>query len=235
MGLFNIYFDPLGEINFKQTLINSVLLVIFTRNLWRAFKLVYHSSTSISSWCCFLQALMGVINSSICILSIFPHGPTCRHSVWSAAFGMGFSSTCPSTIVVAWLFTTVENTVDEACIVNIPNYYPWLRLSTDLSSNLVLSVLFLRVVIKLYFKMGSKCWERLKSDGFLYTFGVIISNILCAIFTVMQFGGRLSEMMFLCDWLITSVLLIYQHEGMRKAFSNHSNKTTFKSFPYKVK
>ncbi|KAI9594716.1 hypothetical protein BDF19DRAFT_93678 [Syncephalis fuscata] len=248
--------------NFIQTVFNTVFMTIFFRNSWRAFKLIRHRTKSVANWCCFLQAVMGIIMALNAISSIFPGGSRCRINVWVSSFGMAVSSACVSVCLltkayavqkksrliliigilliipqlgilwIAWVMTSAQNSVQAACTAHFPSFAPWYRFVLDIAINILFSIIFLRVVIRQYKALGSKCWKKLKRDGLFYLIGVVFSNMICAIITASSIFGPIGEMMFLLDWMLTSVLLIRQHEGIREAFQP-SNTLNLPGYKYK--
>ncbi|KAI9591502.1 hypothetical protein BDF19DRAFT_454854 [Syncephalis fuscata] len=239
--------------NAIQLFMNATMFAVFLRNFWRAFKLVYQKPASIAGWCCLVQAAMGVATQIVNLSTVFPGGATCRTCNWVYSSGITVSSVCvsiclllraytitshnrkllfvgivlmlplPGTIWIFWVESFSLNSADNACTSIFPWYLPWFRLGLDLSINSIFSTVFLRVVIQQYQALGNKCWHKLQSDGILYLLCVILSNVLCAFIVAFKVIGGLSEMMFIYDWLITSCLLIRQHERMRLAFSTYES------------
>ncbi|KAI9593488.1 hypothetical protein BDF19DRAFT_424392 [Syncephalis fuscata] len=243
---------------FAQVVVNVILIAVFTQNTWQAAKLVYLKHTSVASWCCILQALLGLATAVVNITTAFPEGLSCRITIWMASVGIVISNICVNTCLllkayviadrnrfllaigsfitllnpgIVWIVfvdSPVQNTVDSACSVDFPPYFPWFRFVLDISSNSIFSAVFLHVVIKQYRQQGKKCWQKLKSDGLIYLFGVVFSNIFCALLVASQLAGKLGNMFILIDWMLTSFLLIRQHEGMRRAFSEHDGASHYK-------
>ncbi|KAI9592987.1 hypothetical protein BDF19DRAFT_450051 [Syncephalis fuscata] len=225
-----------------QGFINTIFLVVFVRNTWHASKLIYYKHTSSASWCCFLQAFMGLIVEGINVLAILPGAVPCRLTIWMSSLGMVVSSICVSICLLIRAYIIADrsrvllvpstNTVEFACIVTFPSYFPWYRFVLDITINCIFSIIFLRVIIAQYRKVGSDCWKKLKVDGVVYLFGVVLSNIFCAIVTAFKLAGDLSEMTFLFDWVLTSSLLIHQHASMRRAFDSYGPDTQQKHVHY---
>ncbi|KAI8056556.1 hypothetical protein BDF22DRAFT_666868 [Syncephalis plumigaleata] len=241
-----------------QVFMNATMFAVFLRNTWRAILLVKHKPASTASWCCLIQAGMGVATQIVNLSTVFPNGATCRTCNWVYSTGITVSSICvsiclllrayvitnrsrllllvgillmlplPGTIWIFWVASLSQNSPDYACTSIFPWYLPWFRLGLDMSINSVFSIIFLRVIIQQYKKMGNGCWKKLQSDGIIYLCCVVLSNILCALIVAFKIIGGLSEMMFIYDWLITSSLLIRQHEGMRKAFSTYEGFGSYK-------
>ncbi|KAI9598684.1 hypothetical protein BDF19DRAFT_410755 [Syncephalis fuscata] len=230
---------------FLQACMTTVVFVVFIRNLWHASILVYKKPTSVGSWCCFLPALVGTISGAMDMTLIMPNGLSCRVCNMTYSFGVTLSKPCIAgggyCFNIAGTCHTLDvlaqsrsvNTAENSCAYEFPSYLPWYRLALDVSINTVFSTIFLNVVIKQYNNMGNKCWKKLHSDGLFYLLCVVLSNISCAFIIAFKLFGGLSEIMFFFDWVITSMLLIHQHEGMREAFysynySSDSNKLHYR-------
>ncbi|RKP24333.1 hypothetical protein SYNPS1DRAFT_23576 [Syncephalis pseudoplumigaleata] len=231
--------------NFTQGAMNVILICIFLRNTYCALKMLYYRPRGIANWCCFLQAAAGVALGYVSLSALLTSFSTCRHIGWVAAFGLVVSSICVNicllikayavqrrsklllllgillimpngvTIWVAWFESPVFNTIDHACIMIFPEFYPIFKASLDIFINVLFSTIFLRVVIGQYRTFGSQCWKRLSSDGMLYLMIVCLSNLLTGIFTTITLLGPMREMVFIVDWVVTSCLLVYQHQQLQ--------------------
>ncbi|KAI8055036.1 hypothetical protein BDF22DRAFT_675001 [Syncephalis plumigaleata] len=251
--------------HYIQALMSVFILITFVRNIYYATILVYYKPDSVASWCCFLQALTGVISNAFNVATGLPGGPSCRVCNWIYAVGITISSICisvclllrayvitsksklllvvgillmlplPATVWILWAKGESMITADAGCITVFPSYLPWFRLILDVSINTLFSVIFLQVVIQQYRNIGSRCWKRLQSDGILYLLCVAGSNISCAIIVAFELLGGFSEMMFLVDWAVTSMLLIHQHTGMRKAFLEYEDSSQYQNIRNAVK
>ncbi|KAI9594678.1 hypothetical protein BDF19DRAFT_444510 [Syncephalis fuscata] len=221
--------------NFIQLLLTTTIFWTFLRNVWHAGRLVWSSHTSVASWCCFLQALMGIYRvwltnwiyafglmvSSICVsicLLLRAYVITSHNRVL-LILGVAFTLPLPGILWIFWTRSVSTITPNEACITIYPPYLPWIRFMIDMPINSIFSIVFLRVVINQYRAMGNECWQKVKSDGIIYLFGVILSNTICAVVTAFELAGNWSEIFFYLDWITTSTLLTHQHEGMREAFN----------------
>jgi hypothetical protein len=92
-----------------QGFINTVFTIIFLRNTWHALELVYFKHKSAASWCCFLQALMGLIVESINALAILPGAVSCRLTIWMTSFDMTVSSICVSICLLLQAYIIMNN------------------------------------------------------------------------------------------------------------------------------
>jgi hypothetical protein len=102
-------------------------------------------------------------------------------------------------IWIAWVMSPVENSVEAGCVAHFPDIAPWYRFGLDIIINLLFSFIFLRVVIRQYKTMGSRCWQKLRRDGLFYLFSVLFSNMLCAIITASRILGPIGGKMFVRD------------------------------------
>ncbi|KAI8058162.1 hypothetical protein BDF22DRAFT_664249 [Syncephalis plumigaleata] len=243
--------------NFIQGTMNAILFCIFLRNMYRSLWMLYHRPRGIANWCCFLQSGAGVALGVVTLTSITTSFSTCRHIGWVAAFGLVVSAVCVNiclllrayavqkrsklllalgillilpngvTIWVAWFESPVFNTIDHACIMIFPEFFPIFKAALDIFTNILFSTIFLRVVFRQYRTFGSKCWKRLSADGLLHLICVAMSNLLTGVFTTISLFGPLREMVFIVDWVLTSCLLVYQYEQLIKngaPKSSHSAK-----------
>jgi hypothetical protein len=215
--------------HYIQALMSVFILATFVRNLYYAVILIFHKPKSTASWCCFLQALTGVISNTLNVATGLPGGPSCRICNWIYALGITISSICvsvclllrayiitskskallvvgvllmlplPATAWILWVEGVSMVTSDAGCITVFPSYLPWFRLVLDVSINTLFSAIFLKVVIHQYRNIGSQCWKRLQSDGILYLLCVAGSNISCATIVAFHLFSGFSEMMFLVD------------------------------------
>ncbi|KAI9599461.1 hypothetical protein BDF19DRAFT_428784 [Syncephalis fuscata] len=227
--------------NFTQGAMNAIIFAIFLRNTYCALKMLYYRPRSIANWCCFLQAGAGVALGVVSLTAVTTSFSTCRHIGWVAALAyavqmrskillwVGILLILPNgvTIWVAWFESPVFNTVKAACIMIFPHFYPIFKAALDIVLNIIFSTIFLRVVVGQYRVFGSKCWKRLSADGLLYLICVAISNLLTGVFTSIELLGPLREMVFIVDWVLTSCLIVYQHQQLLanaapKSSSSHS-------------
>ncbi|KAI8053015.1 hypothetical protein BDF22DRAFT_743696 [Syncephalis plumigaleata] len=241
--------------NGKTAIVGLVIGCVFFSNTWRALRLVYARPSNIPYWCCFLQAFMGILLGLGFLTGLLTSFMTCRRSIWIAASGLTISSICTTIcllskaymvqmrdkrilwIGIAFISLAFINvwaimfqcemtfTVEEACVAHYPTWFPISRGCIDLLINCLFSSVFLRVVIRQYKIFGSKCWDKLKSEGIFYLLCVTTSNLTCAILTMHESLGPLREMLFLADWLVVSTLLVHQNQRMRTVFRDHQPRT----------
>jgi hypothetical protein len=245
--------------NFLQGTMNAIIFSIFLRNMYISLKILYYRPHSIAGWCCFLQAAAGVSFGGVTLTSITTSFSTCRHIGWMATIGLVISSICVNicllikayvvqrrsklmliigvllilsngvTIWVGLFESPVFNTVEAACIMILPEFYPIFKASIDIFTNVIFSAIFLRVVIKQYRIFGSKCWKQLSIDGLFYLICVTMSNLLTGIFTTITLLGPLNEMIFIVDWMFTSCLLVYQNQQIMKNIPSNTGSPWSKS------
>ncbi|KAI9599505.1 hypothetical protein BDF19DRAFT_428941 [Syncephalis fuscata] len=231
--------------NYSQAVLCVLFLVLFIRNTWRSFLLINRRARSIANWCCFIQAAACMFLGFTAVSAILPIGPSCRKNGWIAFVALTISSIAVHICLLSkaytvrqydrrliwiggillvpwpislWLclrYSQAYHTNEDSCVIEYPSYIPWVRFTLDSSINIIFTVVFLRVVLHLYRTIGSKCWQQLSSDGLLYLFGVITSNFITAVITATDMLDGVTEIMFLIDALVTSLLLIRQHERMQ--------------------
>ncbi|KAI9590978.1 hypothetical protein BDF19DRAFT_469250 [Syncephalis fuscata] len=240
-----------------QGYMKATLFVIFARNFWHAAKLVYARPKGAGSWCCLIQSMTGFIAETIDVSTMFPGGASCLMCSTADVTGMAISSLCVNICLLLraytvanhnrwllaigillmlpipgalWIFliSPTQVTTDHGCVNHYPNYLGPFRSSVDVAINFIFSAVFLQVVIEQYRVLGNRCWAKLKSDNLMYIFWVIISNLVCGVITTFKLAGDSSDMFFLVDWALTSTLLIYQHQGMRKAFNTYNGATHYR-------
>ncbi|RKP06932.1 hypothetical protein THASP1DRAFT_31255 [Thamnocephalis sphaerospora] len=246
-----------------QLCMNSMIFAIFVRNFYRTMRMLIRSPHNLPSWCCAVQAGAGVIFGIIGLAFALPTTSSCRAAVWFSNISLPISNICVSVVLLqkAWLAHKKDNRLlligallilpqpvttyivwalsptmvvpHAGCVFHYPNYYPWLKFGIDMPINLVLSVAFLVVVIRQHRVFGSDTWAYLSRDGMIYMFCVILSNFACALIAAAKLANDFSDMFFLVDWVITSTLLIRQHEGVRVALQQSTRpKTNFQRFDF---
>ncbi|KAI8058212.1 hypothetical protein BDF22DRAFT_739615 [Syncephalis plumigaleata] len=238
--------------NSIQTFATVIVTYLFFWNTWRSLRLLYINPRSIVNWCCFVQSFWGAARVFITIANLFTSKGNCSMAIWMSLTGLTASAVCtlicmlskaymvqmrdkrilwmgilfiPLVLSSAVIFAfkgAPLMTKQGVCIGVIPSWLPLTRAIVEVSVNGVFSYIFLRAVIQQYRVFGSRCWDKLKSDGIFYLLCVAASSILCAILMATEALGAMSETLFLVDWLVASTLLIHQYQGMRTAL--HSNR-----------
>ncbi|KAI8052823.1 hypothetical protein BDF22DRAFT_685403 [Syncephalis plumigaleata] len=241
--------------NSKQLIIANIILYMFVWNTWKAFKLLRSRPVNKSYWCCFIQAFLGVILGMSLPISFLSSSITCRILGWMLITGLATSSICtiiclllkayvvqmrdkrvlwfgivciPLPTIALWGVVFNEDmyfTSDGICMTDVPQWIPIVRGCIEIFTNSVFSCIFLRAVIKQYQAFGSNCWSKLKSDGLLYLLGAAISSIVCALISVFQSFGPISEIIFFVDWIAISTLLVHQYQNMRTVLKDNRPQT----------
>ncbi|KAI9598053.1 hypothetical protein BDF19DRAFT_433349 [Syncephalis fuscata] len=185
----------------KQIIINTVLLYLFAMNTRKAIRLVLTARRPLTPALCLVQAAAGVILGVVSLLTVIvPIGITCRMVIWICALGMVISSLCVDTILLnkaykfSFIYIVVRHTVSrqspaDGCFVEYPFYYPWQRLALDLPVNAIFSISFLIVIIEQYKKFGSNAWAQISEDGLLFLAAAAFSNIATALIGVFHVLG----------------------------------------------
>ncbi|KAI9599514.1 hypothetical protein BDF19DRAFT_428964 [Syncephalis fuscata] len=136
-----------------------------------------------------------------------------RRLLWIGAVFM------PPLFVPVWatLFQSDIYMADSGCTIEFPRYVPIFRAIIDIIINILFSAIFLKAVIKQYRAFGT--------DGIFYSIGVIASNIISSLLLVFEIFGPITQMVFLGDWILTSMLLIRQNASLSTAFTDNHPKT----------
>lgn len=173
-----------------QLSISTIFMVIFFCNTWLAIRFICFKHKNATSWCCFLQVLMGLITEITCILSILAGVVSCRWIMWISSFGVVVSSNCISVCLLLQAYAITERnciisvlgalfmiplsgmtwivlcgpkkiTVESGCISKLSGYFPWFHFISDIIINFIFSTIFLHVIIKQYCTFGDDCWKQL--------------------------------------------------------------------------
>ncbi|RKP05360.1 hypothetical protein THASP1DRAFT_26127 [Thamnocephalis sphaerospora] len=201
-----------------QTFFNVLATYVFLRNILISVQVLKRRNRMLAGWCCLLQALAGLAYTLCCLLAGMPNGPSCRHALWAAGFGMSLSSICvgatllqkayfahnsnkwllavgtvlllPQPLVAYYIWTSPAAMVPTAgCLLFYPPVLPWIKLALDAPINIIFSIAFLAVVYRQYRQFGSAAWARLVSDG-IRTMGIVVlSNTICMLCIVFEVAG----------------------------------------------
>ncbi|KAG2177300.1 hypothetical protein INT43_007957 [Umbelopsis isabellina] len=101
------------------------------------------------------------------------------------------------------------------CTTLYPTWIVALKAVMDFSSNLFLSLCFLKVVYRHYTILGSSLQKALLKDGLIYLIGAILSNLICGILLILKVMGGLTPILYTLDWSLASYLIIKQLKGGR--------------------
>lgn len=223
---------------------------LFAHNAVIAAKQLYRQHTLLPA-CCLIQALAGVAYVITQMMYLLSTGATCRHVVWAISFGICVSNICICTVLLQkayivcdhnrWLLVLgvvlllpqplityyfwVSPSVmlpKYGCTVDYPKFLPWLKLVVDLLINLAFSSIFIAVIYRLLRQLGSAAWKKLVQDGIRTMCAIILSNVVCMLGVAFEVLGPHSDMCFIIDWIIASILLV-DHISGRKSVSPKSS------------
>ncbi|CAO3659878.1 unnamed protein product [Umbelopsis ramanniana] len=103
------------------------------------------------------------------------------------------------------------------CTTFYPTWIVALKAVLDFSSNLFLSLCFLRVIYRHYQILGSSLQKALLKDGVVYCIGAILSNLICGVLLIVKVLGGLTPILYTLDWSLASYLIIKQLKGGRNS------------------
>ncbi|RKP06593.1 hypothetical protein THASP1DRAFT_25117 [Thamnocephalis sphaerospora] len=235
-----------------QLSINVVANYVFFRNLIVSAKTLYRRPHVLATWCCLIQALAGVAYTLSALALVMPGGSSCRFALWDIGFGLAISPICvsivllqkayvvhgrnrwllgigillilPQPLVTYYLWTSPAVMVPiTACLSYYPEYFPWLKFGLDAPINAVFSLAFLSVVYNQYRQFGSGAWARLVRNGIQTMCFIVLSNFFCMLFAALEVLGLFSEMFFVVDWILTSLLLVHHCGNLRSTASGSNN------------
>ncbi|KAI8050521.1 hypothetical protein BDF22DRAFT_695391 [Syncephalis plumigaleata] len=227
-----------------------ILSLIFMRNLRRILFLFKKQRTALSTWCCLTPSILGSSLYPLCCAFVFTTNFGCRNAIWYIICIGTISFVCNTIIVVqrAYLASRQQQwvailggllvlpqigyafvsmyyspiTMDEVegCVVHYPNFVALYWCFVFIPGNAFLSGIFSYVAFKQYKSYGNGAWRRLRNDGIQSMCLVLVCNIVTALFIIFKVGGEFSEVFFIVDWLITSVILVNHTVNIRRTASS---------------
>ncbi|RKP06727.1 hypothetical protein THASP1DRAFT_25014 [Thamnocephalis sphaerospora] len=238
-----------------ETILNVVATYIFAHNALVSLRILRRQKYVLAGWCCLLQAVAGLVYTLPSLYADFPDGPCCRQALWIAGFGISVSTICvgitllqkaylvhdknkwlltagtillfPQPIITYYTWTSPAAMVPSAgCLLLYPPELPWIKLALDAPINIIFSVAFIIVVYRQYHLFGSAAWARLVRDGIQTMCIIVLSNLVCMLCVVFEAAGPFSQLFFVFDWLITSVLLRHHLSTLCSASSVPHRPTT---------
>ncbi|RKP05296.1 hypothetical protein THASP1DRAFT_26180 [Thamnocephalis sphaerospora] len=234
---------------FRQLLVNVIAAYVFFRNLIISVQMLRRHPKVLATWLCLLQAATGVVYSLYALTLTLPNGPSCRTTMWAVGLGLAVSPICISAVLLQkayvvhdrnrWLLAIGIVLIlplplityymwshpavmarTTACITVYPHFFPWLKFGLEAPLNVVFSIAFLIVVYRQYRLFGTGAWAHLVRNG-IQTMGFIVfCNFLCMFAAAAEVLGLFSQMFFVMDWVITSLLLVYHCRNLRTGSSS---------------
>ncbi|RKP08313.1 hypothetical protein THASP1DRAFT_23671 [Thamnocephalis sphaerospora] len=222
---------------FMQLPLIPLVTYLFVRGFIISVRMVHRRPAMLAGWCCLVQTFAGVVYGLVGFLFFMPSGITCRHYVWYIGSSVTLSTLCvgitllqraylvhrrskwlltagvllliPQPLTVYFVWTSpVIMTPQIGCLSYYPSYFPWIKLGIDLPINVLFSTAFIIVVYRQYRLLGSAAWAHLVRNGIQTMCAIVLSNIICVLGTSLSVFGQLSQMLFVLDWIITSILLV---------------------------
>ncbi|RKP10732.1 hypothetical protein THASP1DRAFT_27487 [Thamnocephalis sphaerospora] len=220
-----------------QIIFSTITNWVFMYSIASSVRMLYRRP-SIAAGCCLLQAISGVIYSMTVVSFALPGGPSCRQLLWVASVALSISPICvgatllqkvylvhgrrtwlvvvgtllllPQPLFPYYIWTSPATMMSSTgCLTRYPSYLPWLKLAMEMPINIAFSVAFIMVVYRQYRQFGSEAWGRLVRNGIQTMCAIVLSNFFCMLCAAFELGDYLSEMFFVLDWMITSLLLVH--------------------------
>ncbi|KAI9591327.1 hypothetical protein BDF19DRAFT_468919 [Syncephalis fuscata] len=94
------------------------------------------------------------------------------------------------------------------CNVLIPPIASFARVITDAPINIGFSFAFILVIYRQYKRFGAACWKELAQTGMITSMLIVASNILCMLANAASVLGHYTDMIYLADWIFTTLLLV---------------------------
>jgi hypothetical protein len=222
-----------------QGVFHAILLTIFSYNAIQAIRHLCKKRYDLMTWCCIIQSLTGIVYALLALSSIiFSNGASCRQVLWTASIGITISSICisiallqkaylshccnkallivgillimPRPIVTYIGLSSPALAISGAgCVMLYPTFLPWIKFAAEAPVNIVFSAAFIATVYRQYKSHRSKVWQQLTRAGIQIIASIIICNLVCTILVAIDTLGIISELFFLLDSSITSLLLMY--------------------------
>ncbi|RKP25685.1 hypothetical protein SYNPS1DRAFT_28585 [Syncephalis pseudoplumigaleata] len=249
--LWDIPLHPLGEINYldyfvglaggmkeqraklfaieQASIMLTAMVYLFAYNFVISSKMVMMRPLALSSWCCLLPSVAGLIAGIMSALVTLGLLFNCRIVIWTIGFGTGIALVCNSTILLqksyivlnrkrwilyvsvplivlqfsypfAVMFYTYA-TIDAhlGCMLNFPYGFIWYWAIINAPLSTFFSVVFCRVCFKQYRQYGSDTWRQLAQDGIQTVVLALLCNIFYGVLIVLQPPGLNTDHFFIMD------------------------------------
>ncbi|KAI8050519.1 hypothetical protein BDF22DRAFT_695388 [Syncephalis plumigaleata] len=233
----------------QKTVTFTVLPFIFVRNFLVSIKIINSHAGSISGWCCLIASAIGSGLCLLPISVTIFRETNCRHLSWALVLALCLSTIANGIIILhkaylallrqRWVvitgaffvslqlgfmiaairYTPITINQEHGCAVNYGTFLSYAWIGTVLPVNLFFSAIFSIVAYRQYVSFGSDAWKRLAKNGVQTMCFVVLCNIVCGVMTISRLLGNLSDICFVADWVITSILLTRHCAGISKAAS----------------
>ncbi|RKP27941.1 hypothetical protein SYNPS1DRAFT_20669 [Syncephalis pseudoplumigaleata] len=214
----------------KACLISVFMFCLFLNNSIISLRMVVARPHALSSWCCLISSVSGLIIGILTALTTLGTAIHCRMTIWSVGFGIAIASICNSTILLQksyialnrrrWILylsiplvlgqaffpvTIMEHTfikVEEklSCTFYYPYYFIWYWVLINAPVNTFFSAIFCYIAYQKYCNYGSDTWRQLVRDG-LQTIGLaLVCNIVFTMLIILQLHIINPDHFYIADW-----------------------------------
>ncbi|KAI9590952.1 hypothetical protein BDF19DRAFT_457587 [Syncephalis fuscata] len=206
----NSYLAPMAWCVFFQALVGAVFGVVFTY----PFLMPGGPSCRLSMSAAIIAVSMSTFFGNLTLLLK-------AYAVYDRSrilLTVGILLILPAPPVMTYLITVKSYTfysIENGCSIKYPLYSPWVKFGLEAPVNVTLSIAFLRIVLQQYKQFGSESWRSLARDGIGTMCLIIGSNLICTLIAALRALGDVSDIFWMVDWVVTSILLVRHIEAMR--------------------
>ncbi|RKP07238.1 hypothetical protein THASP1DRAFT_30942 [Thamnocephalis sphaerospora] len=211
---------------YAQFVMSCAATWVFVRNARIAIRYLRHNTCDTLAWCVAIQAFVGCIFGFYFAYGfLLPSGPSCRACIDFTIVGLATSATCINVILLRKAYAAHGSKLIHLSDHDhakrwlrrpLPSLFPWMKLALEVPANLVFSAAFLAVVARQYRRSRSECWLYLEREGIAIMCLVVGSSLICAICAVLELLGDWSDMFWVGDWVVSSLLLVYHVDTVRR-------------------
>ncbi|KAI8056150.1 hypothetical protein BDF22DRAFT_674086 [Syncephalis plumigaleata] len=238
--IFNIPLHPHGETDYidHYSIMPGTMKEHHTR-------LLAIQKSSLSSWCCLISSLSGLIIAILTALTTLGTAIHCRMTIWAIGFGIAIAAICNSTILLQksyialnrrrWIIfmsiplimtqiffpiiimehTFITVEVSHSCTFYYPYYFVWYWVLINAPINTFFSAIFCYIAYQKYCQFGSEMWIQLVQDG-LQTIGLaLMCHIMFTMLIMLQVHIINPDHFYIADWIIVNTILIKHCQSMR--------------------
>ncbi|KAI8056141.1 hypothetical protein BDF22DRAFT_674036 [Syncephalis plumigaleata] len=230
----------------KELLLAILVVGVFTYNSSVSIRMVMARSQAISSWCCIITSISGLVIGIMKVFTMIGVLVNCRMIIWSVGFGIGIGTFCNSIILlqkayiildkqkllvyisfpfmlpqlffslVMMRFTFIGLEVKDGCTLYYPSFFVWYWIGISAPINTIFSFIFCFFAYKQYRRFGSGTWKQLTNDGIQTIALALFCNALFSVPIVLQLKSFNADHLYVVDWIVVSTILINHCNRMRK-------------------
>jgi hypothetical protein len=238
---------------FMQLAIIVIIVYIFAWGAWRSLRSVIRAPYGFASWCCFIQALAGLLVNLINTVTKISSWPICRHQIQIDAVGLAIGRMTinalllskayyangknkkmlafgiiailpePATAYVLMALSEYAVTPTGSCSIYYPDWFPWMYSALDVPIHTIFSIAFISVVIRQYRALGSGAWNELRKNSVTFLAGIVVFKIFMLVLVASKLAGDATATLGLIEWVVCSCLIVHQHDSVRRAFKRSQN------------